>query len=48
MDVQRRKAVKIFASFFSGQKRAENVNRATALPESLSPVNLVGNLGTAS
>ena len=31
MDVQRRKAAKIFACFLSGRKRAENMNRATAL-----------------
>jgi hypothetical protein len=31
IDVQRRKAAKIFACFLSGRKRAENVNRAKAL-----------------
>jgi hypothetical protein len=31
MNVQRRKAAKIFACFLSGRKRAENMNRATAL-----------------
>jgi hypothetical protein len=31
MDVKRRKAAKIFACFLSGRKRAENMNRATAL-----------------
>ena len=30
MDVQRRKAAKIFACFLSGRKRAENVDRPSA------------------
>jgi hypothetical protein len=41
MDVQRRKAAKIFACFLSGRKRAENMNRATALDGSWQLIKIV-------